>query len=210
MFCGHSTGSTSWPGRGRPIRAILSGIAWWIEAPFEAFVAIWYATELGGDLFLWFLAWRELKRLDLLRGIRPTLNPRELQGAWRFAIHVNLTTGLIAAGGPIARLIVGGLLGPAAAGLYQVAASLAKSAQKPASLLGAAYYPEVVRMDLATQKPWKLMWRVTVIASSIGGAVVLILLAGGRPLIEAVFGSEFLPAYPVLLVLIITPSPGDA
>ena len=52
--------------------------------------------------------------------------------------------------GPIARLIVGGLLGEAAAAIYRVAASLADSAQKPADLLAKAYYPEVVRMDLTT------------------------------------------------------------
>ena len=38
-------------------------------------------TDLGGDLFLWFLAWRELKRRRLLSGIRPTLRPNSLPGA---------------------------------------------------------------------------------------------------------------------------------
>ena len=196
----------SWQGTTDPIaRAILAGIAWWAEAPFEVFVAIWYVTNLGGDLYLWFLAWRELKRRDLLTGIRPTLRPLELRGAWRFAIHVNLTASLIAAWGPVARLIVGGLVGPAAAGLYRVAASLADSAQKPADLLGKAYYPEVVRMDLATKKPWKLMLRGTVLATSVGMVTVLALLLVGQPVIDALFGSDFLPAYPVLLVLVVAP-----
>lgn len=196
----------SWQGTTYPIaRAILAGLAWWAEAPFEVFVAIWYVTDLGGDLYLWFLAWRELKRRDLLRGIRPTLKPRQLPGAWRFAIHVNLTASLIAAWGPIARLVVGGLIGPAAAGIYRVAASLADSAQKPADLLGKAYYPEVVRMDLGTKKPWKLMLRGTVLATSVGLVTVLALLVVGRPLIDALFGSDFLPAFPVLLVLVIAP-----
>jgi O-antigen/teichoic acid export membrane protein len=196
----------AWQASSYPIaRAILAGIAWWVQGPFEAFVGIWYVTELGGDLYMWFLAWRELRRRDLLKGIRPTFKPRELPGAWRFAINVNLTTGLIGARGSIARLIVGGLLGPAAAGIYHVAARLARSAQKPASLVGAAYYPEVVRMDLTTSKPWELMWRVTVLATLVGVLAILVLLAGGRPLIDALFGSEFVRAYPVLLVLIIAP-----
>jgi O-antigen/teichoic acid export membrane protein len=186
-------------------RAILAGIAWLAEGPFEAFVAIWYVTELGGDLYLWFLAWRELRRRDLLNGIRPTLRPRDLPGGWRFAIHVNLTSSLIAARGPIARLVVGGLLGPSAAGIYKVAASLAKTAQKPAALVGAAYYPEVVRMDLSTSKPWQLMWRVTVLATLTGLLAILLLLAGGRPLIDLLFGHEFVLAYPVMLVLIFGP-----
>ena len=196
----------SWQGTANPIaRAILAGIAWQLEAPFEVFVAIWYVTDLGGDLYLWFLAWRELRRRDLLHGIRPTLRPEYLSGAWRFAIHVNLTSSLGAAWGPIARLIVGGLVGPAGAAVYQVAASLADSAQKPADLLGKVYYPEVVRMDLATKKPWKLMLRGTVLATSVGLLTALLLLLAGRAVVDAIFGSEFLSAYPVLLVLIIAP-----
>jgi O-antigen/teichoic acid export membrane protein len=196
----------SWQGTTYPIaRAILSGIAWQMDAPFEAFVAIWYVTDLGGDLYLWFLAWRELRRRDLLQGIRPTLKPDKLPGAWRFAIHVNLTSSLTAAWGPIARLVVGGLVGPAGAAIYRIAASLADSAQKPADLLGKVYYPEVVRMDLKSKKPWKLMLRGTVLATAVGVIGVLVLLVAGRPLIDALFGSEFLPAYPVLLVLMAVP-----
>ena len=196
----------SWQGTATPIaRAALAGIGWWLDAPFEAFVAIWYVTELAGDLFLWFLAWRELKRRDLIHGIRPTLRPRELPGAWRFAIHVNLTSSLTAAWGPIARLVIGGLVGPSGAAIYRVAASLADSAQKPADLLGKVYYPEVVRMDLATKKPWKLMWRGTVLATAAGVLTGAVLLVAGRWVVDALFGAEFLPAYPVLLVLIIAP-----
>ncbi|MBA3730241.1 MAG: lipopolysaccharide biosynthesis protein, partial [Sphingomonas sp.] len=196
----------SWQGTTYPIaRAILAGIAWWVDAPFGAFVAIWYVTDLGGDLYLWFLAWRELRRRKLLQGIRPTLKPDKLPGAWRFAIHVNLTSSLTAAWGPIARLVVGGLIGPAAAGIYRIAASLADSAQKPADLLGKAYYPEVVRMDLKSKQPWKLMVRGTVLATAAGVVGLLVLLVAGRPLIDALFGSEFLPAYPVLLLLMAVP-----
>ena len=121
----------SWQGTTYPIaRAILAGGAWAANAPFEAFVAIWYVTDLGGDIYLWFLCWRELKRHDLLQGIRPTLRPKTLPGAWRFAIHVNLTSSLNAAWGPVARLLVGGLISPSAAAIYRVAASLADAAQK--------------------------------------------------------------------------------
>jgi O-antigen/teichoic acid export membrane protein len=196
----------SWQGSADPIvRAVLAGIAWWSEAPFVDYVAIWFATKLGGDLFLWFLAWRELRRRGLLAGIRPTLRPKTLPGAWRFAIHVNLTSSLTATWGPIARLLVGGLLGPVAAGLYRVAASLADSAQKPADLLAKAYYPEVVRMDLASKKPWKLMLRGTALAAVIALIAALVLLLAGELLLSLLFGPDFVAAYPALLVLILVP-----
>ena len=196
----------SWQGTTYPIvRAILAGTAWAMKAPFEAYVAIWYVTDLGGDVYFWFLAWRELRRRGLLEGIRPTLRPTSLPGAWRFAIHVNLTSSLSTAWGPIARLVVGGLLGPAAAALFRVASSLADSAGKPADFLSKAFYPEVVRMDLATKHPWRLMLRSAVLAGLVAGAAVLLLLLGGKPLVQLLFGKDFVGAYPILMVLILAP-----
>lgn len=196
----------SWQGTSYPIaRAVMCGVAWFWEAPFQTYVLIWFVTDLGGDLFLWFLAWRELRRRNLLRGIRPTLKPDGLHRPWPFAIQVNLTASLMAAWGPLARLVVGGLLGPASAALYRVAGSLAASAQKPADLLSKAYYPEVVRMDLRTRQPWKLMLRGTVFAGVIGMLTLLVMLVAGRPLLEALFGPGFGGAYPVLVVLMLVP-----
>jgi len=187
------------------VRALLAGAAFASHAPFAAYVAVWYVTDLTGDLYLWFLAWRELRRERLLAGIRPTVRPALLPGAWRFAIHVNLTSSLVAAWGPIARLIVGGLLGPAAAAIFRVASSLADSAQKPADLLGKAFYPEVVRMDLATKKPWKLMLRGAMLATAVAGLVILLLVIGGKELVGLLFGKDFLAAYPVMVALMAVP-----
>ena len=193
----------SWQGTVTPImRAVLCGIGFWQGWPFAAFVAIWFVTDLAGDLYMWFLTWRELRRRKLLKIVRPSLRPNGLANAWPFAIQINLTYSLESAWGPLARLIVGGLLGPASAALYRVAASLADSARKPADLLAKAYYPEVVRMDVATKHPWRLMLRGTAIAGVFGLAAVLILVFGGRPLIHAMFGPEFMGVYPVLLVMI--------
>jgi O-antigen/teichoic acid export membrane protein len=196
----------SWSSTLTPIsRAILAAIAFAADAPLPVYVGIWFMTDLGGDLYQWFLAWRELRRHDLHAGIRPTLKPTDLPGAWRFAIQINLAVGIQTVWGPIARLAVGGLLGPAGAALFRIASSLADSAQKPADLLGRAFYPEIVRMDLKTKKPWKLMLRSTVIATGIAAFGVLILFVGGKPLINLLFGKEFIGAYGPLLVLMLVP-----
>ena len=196
----------SWSATVTPItRAALTAVVFMADAPFAAYVAVWYVTELLGDLFAWFLAWRELRRRGLIEGIRPTLRPSSLPGAWRFAIHVNLTSSLSTAWGPIARLLVGALLGPASAALFRVASSLADSAGKPVDFLAKAFYPEVVRMDLASKHPWRLMLRSAALAGLVAVAAVLILLIGGRPLVELVFGKAFLGAYPILMVLILAP-----
>ncbi len=55
----------SWQSTAAPIaRVILVTIAYFANATFSAYVAIWYVTDLGGDLYGWFIGWRELKRRD--------------------------------------------------------------------------------------------------------------------------------------------------
>jgi O-antigen/teichoic acid export membrane protein len=196
----------SWQGVVTPIsRAALAGIGYASGWGLGEFIILWAATDLIGDLFLWFLAWRELGRRGLRDGIRPTLKPVGMANAWPFAVQVNLTSSLMAAWGPVARLIVGGLLGPASAAIYRVAASLADSAQKPADLLAKAYYPEVVKMDVATKHPWRLMLRGSAMAALFGLIAVAVLVIAGKPLIGLLFGAEFLAVYPVLLVMIGVP-----
>src|ERR1044071_9178434 len=174
-------------------------------ASFPVYVAIWFVTDLAGSLYIWFLGWRELRRHRLLEGIRPTLKPTSLSGAWRFAIDVNLATSVQAVWGPIGRLVVGGLLGPAGAALFRVASTLADSAQKPADLLGKAFYPEVMRMDLSSKRPWKLMLRGTAMVSGIALIAILILVIGGKPLMNLIFGKAFIGAYQPLVILMAIP-----
>ncbi len=196
----------SWSDTVMPIsRAGLAGAAFITGASFPVYVAIWYVTDLGGSLFTWFFGWRELKRHGLLEGIRPTLKPTVLAGAWRFAIEVNLATSVQAVWGPIGRLVVGGLLGPAGAALFRIASMLAESAQKPADLLGKAFYPEVMRMDFGSRKPWKLMVRGSALISVVAVLAIVVLLIGGKSLLNLIFGKAFLGAYQPLIILMALP-----
>jgi O-antigen/teichoic acid export membrane protein len=184
-------------------RAILTGLAWWFELPFTAYVLIWFVTDLAGDLLMWWLAAREMKRHGLLTGIRPNLHARGLDGGWKFAWAVNLTGSLAAAWGPVANLLVGGLLGPVSAGLYRISQTLIDSAAKPSDMLAKVFYPEVVRLDFKTGHPWRLMLRSAALTGAIGLACALVIAIGGRPLLTLLFGPEFAPAYPVLMVMIL-------
>lgn len=196
----------SWADTVTPITRLFVVLAvYFLGGGFIAFVAAWYTTGLAGDLYDWFLAWRELRRRGLLAGIRPTLRPDSLPGAWRFAIQVNLTASVQSVWGPIARLTVGGLLGPAGAALFRVASVLSDGASKPADLLAKAFYPEVVRMDLTTKKPWKLMLRGTALASGMALVAILILLVGGKPIVSFLFGRDFLASYDAMVILMAVP-----
>jgi O-antigen/teichoic acid export membrane protein len=196
----------SWATTLTPIsRAILVGVAFATGASFPYYVAIWFVTDLMGDLFQWFLAWRELRRHNLHVGLRPTFKPTDLPGAWRFAIQINITTGVQTIWGPIARLAVGGLLGPAGAALFRIASSLADSAQKPADLLSRAFYPEIVKMDLRSRKPWRLMFRAAAIGAALATFAIVALIIGGKPIIHLLFGKEFVGAFAPLIILLFMP-----
>lgn len=194
----------SWQGTVSPIsRCILTAIAFLAGLDFPWFVMVWFVTDLGGDLFLWFLAGRELKRRNLLRDIRPILGSKALPGAWRFAINVNLTSSLNAARGPIVNVLIGVVLSPAAAGLYRVAKNLADATDKPADLLGKAFFPEVMRLDFAGKEPWNLMLRAAALAAIIGATAGLVAVLVGRPILSAVFGADFEAAYQPLLIMLV-------
>ena len=60
-------------------------------------------------------------------------------------------------------------------------------------------------MDVRTKKQWKLMLRASALAGGIALLAVLVLLVGGRPLVQLLFGKEFLGAYDALLILMIVP-----
>jgi O-antigen/teichoic acid export membrane protein len=98
--------------------------------------------------------------------------------------------------------MVGGLLGPSAAGQYRVAAGLLAAADKPADMLAKAFYPEVVRLDLSTRKPWRLMVRGAALSGAMGLLFVAIVLVAGRSFIAAVFGHGFAPAASLLLLML--------
>jgi O-antigen/teichoic acid export membrane protein len=100
---------------------------------------------------------------------------------------------------------VGGLLGPACAAFFRVASTLADGAQKPSDLLGKAFYPEIMRMDLTSKKPWKLMLRSTAVVTALMLVAILLLVAGGKPLLALIFGKEFLGAYQPLVILTAIP-----
>jgi len=161
------------------LRATGAAIAFFGHLGFPGFVVAWYVADIVGDLILWALAVRELKRRDMLRALRPGLmrTARRLPKSWGFVWTTNIAISLDAAWGPVSNLVVGGVLGPVAAGLYKIASTL---------------------LDPASEQPWRLGLRTGALAGVMGLAVVLLILAGGKPLIGFAFGHKYLAAYPLL------------
>lgn len=184
--------------------ALVTG-AFLIDADLLVYLVIWAATDLLGDIYLWSAAIRELRRRGLLAGLRPTLRSHGLEGGWRFAFTVNLTASVNSAWGPVARLLVGGLLSPAATGLYRVASSLIDAVQSPIDLMAKAVHPELMRHDPGSAHPWRLMLRTMALGTMVAVLAWGLISLFGEQLLTLVFGAEFAPAAPLLSVLLLLP-----
>lgn len=185
------------------LRAIGAAIAYFGHLGFVGFVATWYIADLAGDLVLWAMAARELKRLGMLDAFRPGLfgAARRLPNAWGFVWTTNIAHSIAAAWGPLSNLIVAGTLGPIAAGLYKIASTLMDSTSKPADLLNRGFYPEIMRLDPTSKQPWKLGLRVGALSACIGIAVILLVMVGGKPVIGLIFGRKYLDAFDLLRLM---------
>lgn len=187
------------------LRVAGAAAAWASGFGFPAYVAAWYVADIAGDLSGWAFAIRELRRRDMLRDLRPRLfaAARRLPQVWSFVWTTNIAVSLNAAWGPFSNLIVGGVLGPVAAGLYRIALTVVESAGKPADLLTKGFYPELMRLDPAGDAPWRLALRTGAVAGGVGLLAIAIVLLGGRPLIGLVFGARYLPAYGLLALMVV-------
>ena len=173
---------------------------------FVGFAVTWYLSDLLGDLVLWWYAVRELRQREMLDALRPGLfgTARRLPGAWAFVWTTNAAHSVYAAWGPLSNLVVAGILGPVAAGLYKIASTLLDSAAKPADLLRRGYYPEIMRLDPREPHPWLLGLRAGALAGLAGPLIAALVIFGGKPLIGLVFGRQYIEAYDLLRLMAVS------
>lgn len=169
-------------------------IAWLIAA-----IAEWAALWLMGIV---------LARGQLGRGFHwgeVTGVTAENPKIWTFMIASNADTTFGGLAGRLTPLIVGWLLGPAAAGLYAVGQRATVIVAQPAQILGASTYAEFARL-VASGAPGDVirhtLGRVIGIAMLAALPVMLLIMIFAKPLIMVLAGSEFLGAQEVMIWLV--------
>jgi len=170
-----------------------------------AFLLVWVVGELLGQAALLAMGWRELARGGFssteimgtpLRGLT-----RRHPGLWRFVWTTNLNSSLRLSTAGADTLIVGAVLGAAAAGLYKVAKQSARVIVQVADPLYYAAYPELAKLWARGEAQG--MRRLTVRAGASCGAVALAIWIGfllaGPVFLRAAFGPGFVDAQGVLV-----------
>ena len=187
-------------------RLLGSAIVFAMDGPLPFYLAAWLiAAYVGSGVMIW-KGWSHAAARGLLDGF--SLGWRDLgrgsPGLWRFMLvsHVYSTLALVP--NHLATYLVGGMLGPAAAGLFKVAREVATALGKPVDLLNQALYPDLARLALA--KEWRQLLLAILRAASLTSAVALLFVAlvfgFGDLLIATVFAPEFRAAAPVLSLLV--------
>lgn len=108
----------------RPLlRAAGSVISYLGDLGFAGFIITWYASNLIGGVLYWWFAARELRRRNIHHALRPRLfaPASRLAGAWNFVWTTNFAHSIWSARNSCSTVLVGIVLGPAAAGLFKIA-----------------------------------------------------------------------------------------
>lgn len=190
-----------------PSVRFFGSLALFFFAPsLPAFLMLWFGALVTGKIVLSALAWREMKRRDLLTGFglsRRFFRAPE-KGAWRFAFGTNIMAGLQLAGTQMPLLAVGWLLGPAAAGLFKVAQQFANILTKPASkLLIPAIYPALSHLSALGDHAARahMVSRNAALAGAGALGIFILLALFGKFLLALLFGNAYENAYSVMLLL---------
>jgi O-antigen/teichoic acid export membrane protein len=186
---------------GRMIGAVVALAA---GPSIAGFLIAWGAAELLCAMTYWFFALREGRgRMGSWRAGRMLDARVENPGIIGFLTATNLQSTLSGVGQQFAVLIIGAFAGPAGAGLYRLANQLANSLTKISSLLSRSIYVELSRTHGSEDSAaLRALFRRTNRLALIAGAVIVgLILLIGHPLLGIVAGRDFLPAYPLLLLL---------
>lgn len=185
---------------GRMIGALL---ALAMMPTITGYLIAWGVAELLCAVAYWWLALRVGRgRIGRWHAGRAWDARTENPGIVGFLTATNLQTTLSSVGQQVAVLIVGLFVGPTGAGLYRLANQLANSLTKISGLLSRSIFVELSRSQTQGAEALGTLFRRTNRLALIAGAVIIALIVTiGHPLLGFIAGPEFLPGYPLLLLL---------
>jgi O-antigen/teichoic acid export membrane protein len=178
------------------VRIVGAGLAFLFARTIEGFLLAWAVAEIVTAATYWRFA-RKTQPL-FLRHISLRRIPRREKKAWGFVIGTSLSGMLSISSRQVLVLLIGGLGGPALAGIYRVAAQLGEGLLKLAQALLRATYPELVKSPDVAKSIAK---RIAVIAVATGFVTVILSLVAGRWVISLIAGPEFITAYTPMILL---------
>ncbi|MEP5154558.1 lipopolysaccharide biosynthesis protein [Planktotalea sp.] len=154
------------------------------------------------SLLVLFIAWRKIEaQEDVAVNERFDRVARQKFLSFAFGVSASSALNAIRQRGEI--LIVGAILGPSAAALFGVAYRLAALLARFAEAARISVYPEFSRLASSGHffEAARLAFRITKMAVLVSVFAFGILVVFGVEILSGLFGAEFSPALPILLLL---------
>jgi O-antigen/teichoic acid export membrane protein len=121
---------------------------------------------------------------------------------WGFVGVVYWQTGIDFLPKHLSTLVVGGLLGPAAAGLFQFAREISTVMSTPAVLLREVLFPELTRAWIENRERFQQMpYRAALVTGCAGLLLVAVGVFAGRPLLGLV-GNDYIAAHALMVLFL--------
>lgn len=133
------------------IRLAGAIVIYFNDGGLMAFLWVWLLAAVAEGLSMWVLCWIGARHLGKDAEERPTLKRarKDNPGIARFIAITNLDLTLRDIAPKATPLVVGWMLGPAAAGLFALAQRASAILIQPAQMLGEAVYPVVTKLIIS-------------------------------------------------------------
>lgn len=191
------------------LRFISIGIAWWLEAPMEVFMVAWGSAFALGHFYMSVRGFVELRRhvsTRLWRGFSGADLTHRESDFWKFVGVVYWQTNIDLLPKHVSVLLAGGLLGPAAAGLFRLAREVSTILAQPALVLREVLFPDLTRSFHADDGGiHSIPVKTAIVAGAAGLVFVALSIVFGGSLLGIV-GDEYIPAAPLLSLLLLAAS----
>lgn len=165
-------------------------------------ILIWGSASLISGMWMILMAWRAARA----RGLSPQLRGRwsELTFGftriWRFVLFLNASSLMEVVATYATVLVVGGLLGPAAAGLFGLVRQITDPLLRFRSILGPVVFPEFAWLEARKDRTSiaRVLWRSLAICGAVLLVFCLFLAGAGEWVLVTLFDDQAAPAAPLL------------
>jgi len=185
----------------RTIGVMIAFFAGW---DLPGFLLIWAVSDIFSQVLLVGLGLRELQRRDVKGVLREPLRSvgKKFPAFWLFIWTTNLNGSIRSASRELDTLVIGYMLGPAAAGLFKIAKQYSLALAKFSDPLYQAIFPDLSRLYSTGQvAAFRSLIRRSACLAGAGALLIwLVFFFGGGHILTLTAGPDYIDAYGVLII----------
>ncbi|MEO1396813.1 MAG: oligosaccharide flippase family protein [Cyanobacteria bacterium J06634_5] len=177
-----------------------------LHLPLWGYLLAWFIANVAEGAFLIGFGWHEAGKRGLISGMTGSLTnlTQAHPGLWKFCLMSNFDSSLPMVMRQVSPLLIGIFGTATGVGHYRIAYELSTPLKDIALLFTQSIYPELAQLN--SQQRWRtftaLVLKTSKISLGVGLITYLVVIFTGKIVLFYGFGTEFVAAYSVLLLLV--------